>query len=96
MLKVALVVLAIVIILVLIVVAVGYALPVGHVASSQATLRQTPDAVFTTLSDVSHFPDWRSDVSGVEKRRHHVRCRGVGASATSAGPHRRCVAAVRR
>jgi hypothetical protein len=66
MLKVALVVLAIVIILVLIVVAVGYALPVGHVASSQATLRQTPDAVFTTLSDVSHFPDWRSDVSGVD------------------------------
>jgi hypothetical protein len=66
MLKVALVALAMLIVLVLIVVAVGYALPVGHVASRQATLRQAPDAVFATLSDVSHFADWRKDVSRVD------------------------------
>ncbi len=66
MLKLALAALAIVIVLALIVVAVGYALPVAHVASSQATVRQTPDAVFATLSDVARFAEWKGDVSGVE------------------------------
>ena len=66
MLKIALVALAILIVLAIIVVAVGYALPVGHVASSQASLHQPPDAVFATLSDVSHFPDWRKDVARVD------------------------------
>jgi hypothetical protein len=64
--KVALVALAILIVLVVIVVAVGYALPVAHVASSQASLHQPPDAVFATLSDVSHFADWRKDVARVD------------------------------
>jgi hypothetical protein len=71
MLKAAFVALVILIVLVLIVVAVGYALPVGHVASSQATLGQTPDAVFATLSDVAHFPDWRADVSRVDVLSSH-------------------------
>ena len=66
MLKVVFIALAILIVLVILVVAVGYALPVGHVASSQATLPQPPDAVFATLADVSHFPDWRKDVSRVD------------------------------
>lgn len=66
MLKVALIALAILIVMVIVVVAVGYALPVGHVASSQATLHQPPDAVFATLADVSHFPDWRKDVAQVD------------------------------
>jgi len=65
-LKLALIALAVLILLVVIVVAVGYALPVAHVASSQATLHQPPDAVFATLSDVSHFPDWRKDVTRVD------------------------------
>jgi hypothetical protein len=65
-LKVALVTLAILIVLVLIVVAVGYALPVAHVASTQAMLRERPDVIFAALSDVSRFPDWRKDVSQVE------------------------------
>ena len=51
MLKVAVVAVAILVVLVLIVVAVGYALPVAHVASRQASLPQTPDEVFATLSE---------------------------------------------
>jgi hypothetical protein len=65
-LKVALIVLAGLIVVVLVVVAVGYALPVGHVASRQATLREPPDAVFAALTDVARFPDWRKDVTRVD------------------------------
>jgi len=66
MLRVALLVLAALVILVLIVVAIGYALPVAHVASRTAAFRQTPDEIFAVLTDVAHFPQWRSDVTGVE------------------------------
>jgi hypothetical protein len=66
MLKIALIALVVLIVLVIVVVAVGYALPVGHVASRQAALHQRPDAVFATLTDVSHFPDWRKDVRSVD------------------------------
>jgi hypothetical protein len=66
MLKVAVVAVAILVVLVLIVVAVGYALPVAHVASRQASLPQTPDEVFATLSDVAHFADWRGDVTRID------------------------------
>jgi hypothetical protein len=65
-LRVALVSLAILIAVALIVVVVGYALPVAHIASSQATLRGRPDAVFAALTDVSHFPEWRKDVRQVD------------------------------
>ena len=66
MLKLGLVVVAILVVLVLVVVAVGYALPVAHVASRQASLPQPPDAVFAALSDVAHFADWRGDVRKVD------------------------------
>jgi Polyketide cyclase / dehydrase and lipid transport len=66
MLRLALISLSVLVVLVLIVVAVGYALPVGHVASRQAALPQTADALFARLSDVSHFASWRSDVTSVD------------------------------
>jgi Polyketide cyclase / dehydrase and lipid transport len=66
MLRLALISLAILVVLVVALVAVGYALPVGHVATRQATLPRSADAVFATLSDVAHFADWRTDVTSVD------------------------------
>jgi uncharacterized protein YndB with AHSA1/START domain len=50
----------------IIIVAVGYMLPRSHVASVSATYEATPDALWATLTDVSAFPAWRSDVTRVE------------------------------
>ena len=52
--------------LVLVLVAIGYALPVAHVASRQAPVAATPDEVFSTLVDVERFAEWRTDVTRVE------------------------------
>ena len=57
---------AVLIALVLLVIAVGYALPVEHVASRNATFRQAPEEIFGVLTDPSHFAEWRSDVTSVE------------------------------
>lgn len=66
MLRAALIVLAILGGIALLVVAVGYALPVGHVASREATFAQAPDRIFAVLTDVESYPKWRADVKGVE------------------------------
>ena len=47
-------------------VAVGYALPVQHVAGRSATFRQAPDEIFTVITEVARFAEWRSDVTSVE------------------------------
>ena len=52
--------------LVLLVVAIGYALPVAHVATREARLAAPPERVFGVLRDVEKYPGWRSDVKGVE------------------------------
>jgi uncharacterized protein YndB with AHSA1/START domain len=52
--------------LIIVVVAIGYALPVGHVATQSETLRPSPDQVFATLVDVDGHPKWRSDLQSVE------------------------------
>jgi uncharacterized protein YndB with AHSA1/START domain len=52
-------------ILVIGVVAIGYALPVAHVASRDATLSAPPELVFAALQDVDRYPSWRSDVKSV-------------------------------
>ena len=44
----------------------GYLLPVGHVASRDATFAATPDRVFATIADVARYGEWRPDVSSVE------------------------------
>jgi uncharacterized protein YndB with AHSA1/START domain len=54
------------VVLVLLLVAVGYALPVGHVASREVRLAAAPDRVFAALRDVEKFPSWRSDVTSVD------------------------------
>lgn len=52
--------------LVLVVVIVGYLLPKSHVASMSARYAASPDAIWTSLTDVAAFPQWRTDVKRVE------------------------------
>jgi len=52
--------------LVALIVSVGYALPVQHVASRSASFRQSPEEIFTVLTDVARFAEWRSDVTSAE------------------------------
>jgi hypothetical protein len=66
MLKVILIVLAVLVVLVLAVVLAGYALPVAHVVSRQAVLKESPETVFATIADVGRYPEWRSDVSSID------------------------------
>lgn len=46
--------------------AIGYLLPVDHVAARSATFNQPPERVYAALVDVERYPRWRSDVSAVE------------------------------
>jgi uncharacterized protein YndB with AHSA1/START domain len=48
------------------VVALGYSLPVQHVASRSAAFRQSPEELFAVISDVARFAEWRGDVTSVE------------------------------
>jgi uncharacterized protein YndB with AHSA1/START domain len=66
MLRGILITLAVLVVLILVVVAIGYALPVGHQASTQAVLSQPPERVFAVLTDVEAFPKWRGDLKRVE------------------------------
>lgn len=45
---------------------VGWMLPQGHQVSRTATIAAAPDQVFTIISDVSKYPEWRGDVTQVE------------------------------
>ena len=51
---------------ILIVVVIGYVLPQNHVASVSARYAAAPDALWTALTDVSAFPQWRPGVVRVE------------------------------
>jgi hypothetical protein len=49
-----------------VVTAVGYALPVGHVATSDAIVNAPPDAVFARISDPAQYREWRPDLDSLE------------------------------
>jgi hypothetical protein len=51
---------------ILLIVAVGYALPVQHVAARAIELHQEPESVFALISDFKNEPAWRGDVQQVE------------------------------
>jgi uncharacterized protein YndB with AHSA1/START domain len=51
----------------LLAVLVGFALPLAHTASRQATIPAPPEKVWQTITDVDAFPTWRSDVKKVER-----------------------------
>lgn len=65
--KIALVGAGILLTIIVIVVAAGYALPVKHHVSREATYSMAPDSLFALLTDVEHFPEWRPSVKRVER-----------------------------
>ena len=66
MLRILILVVGILVALVLLLIAIGYALPINHVASRETRLSAPPERVFSVLRDVEKFPTWRSDVKSVE------------------------------
>jgi len=46
---------------------VGWALPVAHAASRQATFSAPPETVWKMITDVDGFPAWRNDIKKVER-----------------------------
>jgi len=62
-----LIAIAVLVALGLLVAVVGWLLPVAHVATRQASLAASPDAVWKTITDVDAFPTWRGDVKSVER-----------------------------
>lgn len=45
---------------------VGWTLPQGHQVSRTATIAASPAQVFTIISDVAKYAEWRGDVTQVE------------------------------
>src|SRR5688500_9477366 len=48
--------------IVVIVLAIGYSLPVKHVATRTVQIAAPPESVWATITDVASAPRWRSDV----------------------------------
>lgn len=59
-------VVGLVVVLVLLVVVIGYLVPKSHVASMSAQYAASPDAIWTSLTDIAAFPHWRPAVERVE------------------------------
>ena len=66
MLRILILVGGVLVALILLLIAIGYALPINHVATREASLAAPPERVFSVLRDVEKFPTWRSDVKSVE------------------------------
>ena len=64
--RIVLMLLAVVVGLGLLVVAIGYMLPVQHVAVVTARVPAPPEQVWDALTDVAAYPKWRGDVTSVE------------------------------
>lgn len=58
--------LVIVVAIVLIVVTIGALLPKQHVSTRAASFHQSPDAIWTAITDSAKFPAWRKEVVRVE------------------------------
>ena len=61
-----LIIVGILVLAVVIVAAVGAALPQNHTASRTAQLSVPAESVWTVITDVSKYPEWRKDVTKVE------------------------------
>ena len=86
MLRIALLTLGGLAALLLAIVAFGYALPVAHVATRDASLPAPPERVFAAITEVEAFPGWRSDVQAVDvtARTPHLQWRERGSDGTIA------------
>jgi len=76
-----LITLAVIAALVVIVVAIGFLLPVNHVATGSARFAQPADKVFLAITEVEKFPEWRKSVERVEvlsPNGTHPRFREIG------------------
>jgi polyketide cyclase/dehydrase/lipid transport protein len=58
---------SVLVVIILVTLIVGWSLPVKHTASQRATFAAPPDTVWKVLTDVEAFPQWRGDVSKVER-----------------------------
>jgi uncharacterized protein YndB with AHSA1/START domain len=56
-----------IVVVVVIVLVIGWALPMKHQASRQATLPAPPDIVWKTITGIDAFPSWRRDVKKIER-----------------------------
>jgi hypothetical protein len=65
-LRILILVVGVIVALILLLIAIGYALPISHVATRETRLAAPPERVFNVLRDVEKFPTWRSDVKSVE------------------------------
>ena len=54
------------VLIVVVVLLIGWSLPVSHQATREATYRATPAEVFSLITDVKAFPQWRPSVKQVE------------------------------
>jgi len=64
--KYSLIALGVVALLFVILIAVGYALPVKHRATVDATISAQPGQVYALITNVSSFPTWRTGMKSVE------------------------------
>jgi uncharacterized protein YndB with AHSA1/START domain len=64
--KIAIVVLGTVVALVLLIAIIGWALPVRHRASRQATYAASPETIYEAITRIEDFPRWRRKVKSAE------------------------------
>jgi len=53
--------------LVVVLAGIGLFLPRDHVASRRATIHQSPEVVWKAIVEVDHAPQWRSDLTAVNR-----------------------------
>lgn len=64
--KILLYLAVVLVVLVAVVFAIGWFLPVGHVASRSATFARPPHDIYAAISDVATYPQWWGEISQVE------------------------------
>jgi uncharacterized protein YndB with AHSA1/START domain len=83
--KWVLIILAVIVALVVVIVAIGFLLPVKHVATRSARFDKPAEKVFLALTEVEKFPEWRPSVERVEvlpPNGTHPRFREIGSDGT--------------
>lgn len=94
---------AVLVAVIVLVVSIGYMLPQNHVASLSARYAAKPEAIWSALTDVPNFPQWRPGVVRVEALpdengqrgwREHQKHDAVSYRVVEADPPRKLVAGI--